>query len=138
MRSNTAAWSLGFKKSMVIFGLGLLFANSLASQASEVPISLRIKVESSDGKISAWKINCNPNGGNHPAVTKSCNLLQSTRGKSLLFPKPKDICSQIYGGAAKASIRGKYGNKEVALTLSRQDGCKIKQWDNLLTLLRSK
>jgi len=83
-------------------------------------------------------VNCNPNGGNHPAVAKSCNLLESTRGKSLLFPKTKDICTQIYGGAAKASIKGKYGEAKVALTLSREDGCKIKQWDNLLTLLRSK
>jgi hypothetical protein len=118
-----------------MLAMSLFSFNTTHSFATDLPVSLSIKIESGTGAVSSWRLRCNPNGGNHPAVKKSCKLLNSSEGKKILFPVTKDACSQVYGGSAKATIKGTYGKKKVSLNLSRENGCKISEWERVFTLL---
>ena len=101
-------------------------------------IFLRIDVTYSNNKTKKWTLKCGPTGGNHPYRQKSCNFLLSKQGKSALFQKQPEVCTNIFGGTAVASINGRFENTRIMLNLDRKDGCGIKTWDSLIQILREK
>lgn len=106
------------------------------SYADSSKIFLRIEVISSKGIQKQWSLKCGPLGGSHPNKLKACSFLSTTKGKSALFLKDGENCTQIYGGSASATIKGRYEKKKIDLTIDRSDGCKIQSWDRLIQILR--
>ncbi|MDP5226497.1 MULTISPECIES: hypothetical protein [Arthrobacter] len=70
-----------------------------------------------------------------PNPAAACTLVNTK--PSLLDPVPAkgEMCSQLYGGPETATVTGSVNGKPVSLTLSRTDGCKTAQWNELTPLL---
>jgi hypothetical protein len=82
----------------------------------------------------SWTLTCEPPGGDHPDPDAACAAL--TRSPDALAPLPADVvCTEVYGGPQTAVVRGTSQGREVALELSRTDGCRTDQWDRLGALL---
>ena len=108
------------------------------SFADSSKVFLRIEVVSSKGIQKQWSLACGPTGGNHPNKIKACKFLNSSKGKLALFVENEENCTQIYGGSASATIKGRYQDKKVELILDRSDGCGVAAWDRLIQILRLK
>jgi hypothetical protein len=116
--------------------VSLQIAGTHIAQAAQSKIFLKIEVISSKGVQKQWSLTCGPTGGNHPNKVKVCKFLSSNKGKLALFVESREDCTQIYGGSASATIKGRYQDKKVELILDRSDGCGIESWDRLIQILR--
>jgi len=116
--------------------VSLQIAGTHNAQAAPSKIFLKIEVISSKGVQKQWSLTCGPTGGNHPNKVKACKFLGSNKGRSALFFEDGENCTQIYGGSASATIKGRYQDKKVTLILDRSDGCGIGSWDGLIQILR--
>ena len=73
-------------------------------------------------------------GGDHPDASAACAHLQSLAEP--FAPIPADaVCTEQYGGPQIAHVTGTWRGQPVDLRLSRVDGCRIAQWDQLGPLL---
>jgi hypothetical protein len=83
-----------------------------------------------------WTLACTEAGasGDHPDAAAACAHL---RGLDAPFaPLPPDrVCTEQYGGPQTARLTGSWRGEPVDLSLSREDGCAIGQWDGLGPLL---
>ena len=53
-------------------------------------------------------------------------------------PLPADVmCTQEFGGAQTATVRGSVDGTTVNATFARNNGCEISRWDRLVVLLGS-
>lgn len=83
---------------------------------------------------SVTTLTCEPPGGDHPDPPTACADLAAELEP--FAPIPGDsLCTELYGGSQQATVRGTYRGQEVALDLSRTDGCTTAQWDRLGALL---
>jgi hypothetical protein len=84
-----------------------------------------------DGKgvdVKTWTLTCDPPGGDHPDAAGACTTLAAA--KDPFAPVPKDaICTDIYGGASIATIKGSWRAAPVDARYSRENGCHISRWD---------
>lgn len=64
----------------------------------------------------------------------ACQALADPDVQTLLIDGPPDdrICTEIYGGPDKASLVGTIDDQSVDAVISREDGCRIDDWDNVL------
>jgi Subtilisin inhibitor-like len=87
-----------------------------------------------DGARREATLECDPAGGTHPAREAACAALAAHR--DALEPVPRDVaCTQIYGGPARAELRGTVDGEPVTAKLSRHNGCEIARWDALEPVL---
>ncbi len=92
-------------------------------------------IDDGSGSITTWRLSCDPPGGTHPDPAAACRALDE-HGASALPPVPKDrMCTQIYGGAQKATVRGTWRGEQVFARLSLVNGCEIGRWKALQGLL---
>lgn len=85
-----------------------------------------------------WTVTCDPPGGTHPRPKSACDFLELARrwGQDPFAPVPADaVCSQVYGGAEAATVKGTWNGKPVDATFDRTNGCEIARWDNAVALL---
>jgi len=79
-------------------------------------------------------LTCDPAGGDLPDPAAACAALAAEA--DALEPVGPDIaCTEIYGGPEEARITGTLDGVEVAVRLSRVDGCEIDRWERLRPLL---
>ena len=72
--------------------------------------------------------------GNHPDAARACAHL--LRADDPFAPLPTDVmCTELYGGPQTALVKGTWDAEPVEVELSREDGCRIAQWDSLGPLL---
>jgi hypothetical protein len=62
------------------------------------------------GRSRRWTLRCDPVGGSLPGDT---------------------ICTQIYGGPQRATVRGSVDGRAVDARFSRSNGCEIHRWDSV-------
>lgn len=64
----------------------------------------------------------------------ACERLADPETKALLVDGPPDdrICTEIYGGPDEAEIRGTIDDQPVDTVITRNNGCGIDDWDNVL------
>ncbi|MBM3681500.1 MAG: hypothetical protein FJW81_09340, partial [Actinobacteria bacterium] len=75
-------------------------------------------------------LTCDPAGGDLPDPAAACAALAAEA--DALEPVGPDIaCTEIYGGPEEARITGTLDGVEVAVRLSRVDGCEIDRWERL-------
>ena len=111
-------------------------ADTIASTSSAAPVTaLQVEVVPSPGAAPRrWTLTCSPTGGDHPRAADACESLAEQRAP--LAPLEQDrACTELYGGPQTAQVRGTYRGEQVALELSRTDGCRIAQWDALGAVL---
>ena len=79
-------------------------------------------------------LTCGPPGGTHPDPEAACAALE--RNVDALAPVGEGVvCTQEYGGSARAIVRGSAGGADVNAAFSRTNGCEIDRWDRLAPLL---
>lgn len=107
---------------------------------TELEISVSLEPEEEDLTDSGfepgeWRLTCDPAGGDHPAPEEACADLAEA-GPDVFEPVPEDrMCTQIYGGAQVATVRGHMGGDEVDASFSRVDGCEIDRWETMGAVL---
>ena len=96
---------------------------------------LTIVVDDGAGEKTTWTLTCDPPGGSHPDPAVACRVLQA-HGSNALPPVRKDVaCTQVYGGAEKATISGTWQGQRVRSSFSRVNGCEISRWNLFRGLL---
>jgi hypothetical protein len=96
---------------------------------------LTIVIDDGAGKKTTWTLTCDPAGGTHPDPNAACRALDANAAKALP-PVRRDVaCTQIYGGAQKATVTGTWQGQQVHSSFSRINGCEISRWDLLRGLL---
>ena len=90
---------------------------------------LTIVLDDGSGKTTTWQLTCDPAGGDHPAAEAACAALEA-RGGTALPPVPKDrMCTQIFGGAETATVKGTWRGNPVSSSFFRKNGCEIARWN---------
>ena len=103
--------------------------------AASALTDLTIVVDDGTGRKTTWTVTCDPTGGTHPDPVTACRALDA-HGAKALPSVPRDVaCTQVYGGAQRATITGTWQGKPVRSSFSRINGCEISRWDRLLGLL---
>lgn len=82
---------------------------------------------------------CNNSGlseGTHPNPELACaTLLESYNQYNSLISQNIDTCTMIYGGPQKARITGTINEKIIDISLSRENGCAINEWETWSSIL---
>ena len=105
---------------------------------SDKSVVLKVEVMTSSGKQYLWNVRCNPQSGNHPELKSVCSNLKVKSVRSFFNYTKPDLCTQIYGGAARASVIGSIYGKAVRLSIDKRDGCGIALWKQLDFILVKK
>jgi len=96
---------------------------------------LTIVLDDGSGSTRTWRLTCDPAGGTHPDAAAACKALED-HGATALPPVPKDrMCTQIYGGPEKATVKGTWRGKPVNSAFSKTNGCEISRWKSMAGLL---
>lgn len=124
VRTRTALLAL------VILFVSMAPANAVPARVSRTT-QLTITADFAVGLgAETWKLQCNsingrPLGGNHPNAAAACALLKA-QGLKLFAPVPKNaVCTMIYGGDEKVSVKGLVLGKRISTTFVRTNGCEI-------------
>jgi len=100
--------------------------------------SLTVVVDDGNGGEKTWTLTCAADGtagGDHPDPAGACTALAALTDP--FRPVPKDMaCTMVYGGPQTATVRGRWGGKDVLATFKRTDGCEIARWNRLAALLQ--
>src|SRR3954449_907203 len=76
-------------------GCGMSNNHPVASP-SPTRTALTIRVDNGHGRVSTWKLLCDPPGGDHPGPAAACEAL-ARHGAAALPPVPSNqMCTQIY------------------------------------------
>ncbi|WP_404288879.1 serine protease inhibitor [Glutamicibacter arilaitensis] len=70
-----------------------------------------------------------------PESNAACALLAENPETLTPQRSPQQVCTEIYGGPATATVSGKFRGQQVDTTFDRHNGCAISEWDALAPLL---
>ena len=118
----------------VLLLLALAGCSSGGADTAAPGTSLQVRLLADRGaEPQTWTLTCDPAGGDHPAPQDACQALAAE--PQPFAPLSDGDCSDVYGGPQTATVRGTYRGEQVALDLSRTDGCRTAQWDRLGAVL---
>lgn len=70
-----------------------------------------------------------------PTSEEICAWLSDEGVKLLTYvPAKEEACNMIFGGPAKATIKGMVGTTKIDASFSREHGCAIQRWDAIQAL----
>ena len=108
--------------------LGAVSAGGAASGRTALEIVYFENPASPETRL-VWTVRCDPVGGNHARRTAACHEL-ARLGVRTLLPVPKNVaCTEIYGGAMVAFVKGTIDGRRVWVKLRRDNGCEIDRWN---------
>ena len=70
-------------------------------------------------------------------AARACRLARARAGLLASSPDPQRACTQVYGGPERARVSGRIGERAIARSFSRGDGCRIDEWARAMPLLPS-
>lgn len=124
----------------VILPVGILLVGCSAQVQTPSDTSLKITIKL-DGKQveDEYHLNCRngtaSDSSTLPDAAEACALL-SSNPDLLSEPTPADqVCTEIYGGPATASVKGDFHGQKIDVAFDRHNGCAIARWDSLIPLL---
>lgn len=105
-------------------------AKHAATPASRVSLTITYWAdETKTNTFQRWTLRCGPTSGSLPSRRAACRRLTSMTA-GVFAPLPTGIlCSQIYGGAEKAVVKGMVGDRRVWSSFRRRNGCEIARWN---------
>ncbi|MGW7414820.1 SSI family serine proteinase inhibitor [Streptomyces sp. NPDC054863] len=124
--------------------LPLLAVLGTAAPAQAVPsgggdhLTLTVTDSGSPGTDGTYELYCHPTGGTHPDASRACDRLDEVTvwGRDPFAPVPPDaICTDQYGGPARARVTGVWAGRPVDASYRRTDGCEISRWDAMRPFL---
>ena len=75
-----------------------------------------------------------PPGGTHPAPEAAVRAIEQAARPFEPVP-PDAMCTQIYGGPARARVEGVWRGTPVSATYDKRNGCEIARWKALSAVL---
>ncbi|MGW3243183.1 SSI family serine proteinase inhibitor [Streptomyces sp. NPDC001070] len=100
----------------------------------EPPDRLRVTVDDGGGHVSSYELRCDPAGGTHPDATEACARLERLGGP--VGPAPKGtMCTMIYSGPQRATVRGSWRGRPVDARYDRSNGCETARWGRMAPVL---
>lgn len=109
-------------------------AVAVPAQGLPARTALVVRVDLGVGNWEQWTLTCDPTGGTHPNRKAACARLAHV-ARSAFTPVPADaVCTMIYGGPERATVRGTWRGQRLAAGFSRGNGCEIARWEALATL----
>ena len=113
-----------------------LFAS--AATAADTSTRLRITVWPEGREVAQvhrYTLACAPARGTVPHPVTACSVL-ARRGWRAFAPTPPDTaCTDIWGGPAKARVRGVVGGHAVYARFSMSNGCEIARWNRIRSIV---
>ncbi|MEQ7006545.1 SSI family serine proteinase inhibitor [Actinopolymorpha sp. B17G11] len=105
------------------------------STASTARTRLRITVWANpDVPPRTWELTEDPPGGTHPRPDAAISAIEAA--KHPFAPVPADaMCTQIYGGPARATVEGTWRGQRVSASYDKRNGCEIARWKALSAVL---
>jgi hypothetical protein len=105
-----------------------------AASAAGGPTSLRIVVwpEGRDAPIvHRYTLACAPARGTVPRPARACSVLSRVGSGAFAPVPPKTVCTDLYGGPARARVRGLVAGRPVDAALNLTNGCEIGRWNRV-------
>lgn len=83
-----------------------------------------------------WEVDCD--GPQQPErIARACSLLEHANRQLLKSAAVPGPCPMIAGGPQTARVHGEIHGDNVDVTFSRQGGCELMRWNEVLPLLES-
>ena len=103
-------------------------------------VSLEITFADPDGERATAVLRCGDQVVADGWLARRDERLLCERARSLApfladEPDPGRACTQIYGGPQRARIRGRIDGRRVDRSFSRENGCRIADWERVGILL---
>ncbi len=92
-----------------------------------VDVDLDVTLFDVNGKKSLKKISCVE--GDEEKSSLTCVSIAASPEVFFEKPDPNQACTEQYGDARRAQIRGMIDGKRVSIDLARTNGCEIQRWD---------
>jgi subtilisin inhibitor-like len=91
------------------------------------------------GEPQHYTLSCPEPSGDHPDPERACDAIYALDADDFQ-PVPADaVCTEQYGGPQQARVEGTFASGEdvtqVALDLSRENGCAIGLWDTFAAIV---
>jgi hypothetical protein len=90
--------------------------------------------------VTVWPQGADGPSTRHRVVCPGASACAQLRrvGRAAFAAVPSDqVCTEIYGGPARALVTGRLAGRPVWARFSRSDGCQIARWSRLVFLLRA-
>lgn len=98
------------------------------------PDVLRVTVDDGGGRLSEFDLRCDPVGGTHPEASEACARLERLGGP--VGPSPHGtMCTMIYSGPQRATVRGSWRGRPVDARYDRSNGCETARWRQMAPVL---
>jgi LysM repeat protein len=130
---------------VALVGIICIFT-TVGGAASAADSSVRLTIEASTGSVSSVLVPTEAtlqcDGGAHATgflqrnARSACTLVRSGAVTTVVSQhrKPR-LCTEEYGGPQRARITGTIGTRRVDVSIDRNDGCGMGEWDRLRPLL---
>jgi Subtilisin inhibitor-like len=113
----------------VVVGAGVTgVATSMPSKEASLTITYWAD-EDKPTKFTRWTLLCDPRGGTLPRRRRACARLSSVDPSAFAYVPVNAVCTQIYGGPAKAVVKGTLGSDRIWASFRRRNGCEIARWN---------
>jgi Subtilisin inhibitor-like len=102
------------------------------------PTSLKITVWPQgydSAQVRRYTLACKPARGTVPRPARACTTLGRV-GAAAFEPVPPDsVCTAIFGGEAKARVRGVVAGVRIEARLNLENGCEIDRWKRVASVV---
>lgn len=106
---------------------------------AQVRADISVVIQDPQGSPVSYVIRCDAGeasvrGGAQIDAEDACRALARPAVQNRLVggPSSEQVCTQVYGGPQTAMLSGTLDGQSVSTVVSRDDGCGIGDWDNLL------
>ncbi|HWK27870.1 MAG TPA: hypothetical protein VNS09_15000 [Solirubrobacter sp.] len=116
---------------LLIAGTVLLLAGCGSDEAASGGLAaLTVRVDDGAGAPRELQLECA-----QPTDSSACGAAAGVSAADLA-PTPEDtMCTQIYGGPEKATIKGTLRGETIDAAFNRTNGCEIDRWERVQPLL---
>lgn len=125
-----------------IVGVALLCAACAGGPSpggSKLRADISVVIQDPQGSPVSYVIRCDAGeasvrGGAPIDAKDACRALArpAVQNRLVRGPSPEQVCTQVYGGPQTAMLSGTLDRRSVSTVVTRDDGCGIGDWDNLL------
>ena len=106
---------------------------------SQLRAEISVVIQDPQGSPISYVIRCDAGeasvrGGAQIDAADACRALArpAVQNRLVRGPSPEQVCTQVYGGPQTAMLSGTLEGQAVNAVVTRDDGCGIGDWDNLL------
>jgi hypothetical protein len=124
------------RRLLPVLGVLALFAST--ASAAGGPTFLRITVWPEGRQVAQmhrYTLACSPASGTVPHPATACTLLDRRGVRAFAPTPPTTACTDVWGGPAKAWVRGVVRGRAVDARFSMSNGCEVARWNRVRSVV---